>query len=460
VPFTAATPGAVLIKQMQEMPVPLRKLRRELPPAVERAVMQALEKEPQKRQNNMGEVVEQLRKAEEQLRGKAGTRAKEPGLGWDRIGQAFRRQDEKRAERFEPPPEPLPIEPSNARTILETAGPQWAPTQAISFDDFDQPKPRVSTYRRSMIMLGLLALAGVLGTVYYLKSGPFFISESLTPTVTSISPPSPELVSLFVTSDRRNLAPKERMTLTATGKFSDGSEQPISSGLKWHSSNSSVITINSEGQAEAQNEGIAELSAELKEQVSPPVTLVVKTEKPTTPTPAPAPMPSLRSLVVISVKRELQANERMVLRAKGQYSDGKESDINDGVLWQSSDERIASIDSRGRVTAHRSGQVKLNASYEGVASPAISLIVKDPTSFEPELPAEPRQKLQTEKPRPDIRENLRTATIFWEQGKYSEAMIELEHALSLAPESKEARSLRIRVMKAWEAEKELNSKKP
>ena len=250
------------------------------------------------------------------------------------------------------------------------------------------------------------------------------------------------------------------MPLTAIGKFSDGTEQPISSGLKWHSSNSSVITINSEGQAEAQNEGTAELSAEIKEQVSPPVTLVVKTEQPTTPTQAPAPMPSLRSLVVISVKRELQANERMVLRAKGQYSDGKEIDINDGVHWQSSDERIASIDSRGRVTAHRSGQVKLNASYEGVASPAISLIVKDPKSFEPELSAEPREKPQTEKSRPDIRENLRTATIFWEQGKYSEAMIELEHALSLAPESKEARSLRIRVMKAWEAEKELNSKKP
>ena len=90
--------------------------------------------------------------------------------------------------------------------------------------------------------------------------------------------------------------------------------------------------------------------------------------------------------MVISVKRELQANERMVLRAKGQYSDGKEIDINDGVLWQSSDERIASIDSKGRVTAHRSGQVKLNASYEGVASPAISLIVKDPISIEPSFP--------------------------------------------------------------------------
>ena len=64
------------------------------------------------------------------------------------------------------------------------------------------------------------------------------------------------------------------------------------------------------------------------------------------PTQAPAPSPNIRSLVVVSVKRELQANERMILRAKGQYSDGKEIDINDGVLWQSSDERIASLSSQ------------------------------------------------------------------------------------------------------------------
>jgi tetratricopeptide (TPR) repeat protein len=149
------------------------------------------------------------------------------------------------------------------------------------------------------------------------------------------------------------------------------------------------------------------------------------------------------------------------LRAKGQYSDGKEIDINDGVLWQSSDERIASIDSRGRVMAHRSGQVKLNANYEGIASPAISLTVKDPISSEPQLPAEPRQKPQIEKPRaPEIKENLRTASTFYEEGKYSEALIELEHALRLDPENKEARSLRIRVMKAWEAEKKLSAKTP
>ena len=46
VPFKASTPSAVLIKHLQEMPVPLRKLRREVPAPIERVVMQALEKKP------------------------------------------------------------------------------------------------------------------------------------------------------------------------------------------------------------------------------------------------------------------------------------------------------------------------------------------------------------------------------------------------------------------------------
>jgi serine/threonine protein kinase len=63
VPFKANTPAAVLLKQIQESPVPLRKLRRELPTEIERIVMQALEKKPERRQHAMRDVVQSLRKA-------------------------------------------------------------------------------------------------------------------------------------------------------------------------------------------------------------------------------------------------------------------------------------------------------------------------------------------------------------------------------------------------------------
>ena len=63
VPFKGSTPSAVLAKQLRERPVELRKLRAEVPAAIERVVMRALEKKPEKRQGSMHEVVQELQKA-------------------------------------------------------------------------------------------------------------------------------------------------------------------------------------------------------------------------------------------------------------------------------------------------------------------------------------------------------------------------------------------------------------
>ena len=63
VPLHAPTPGATLLKQVNEVPVPLRKLRKEIPVSVERVVMQALEKKAEKRQQSIAEVADELQKA-------------------------------------------------------------------------------------------------------------------------------------------------------------------------------------------------------------------------------------------------------------------------------------------------------------------------------------------------------------------------------------------------------------
>lgn len=63
-PFTAPTPGAVLIKHLTETAPPLRKLRNDIPASIEKVVKQALEKKPGGRQRSMDEVVELLAKAQ------------------------------------------------------------------------------------------------------------------------------------------------------------------------------------------------------------------------------------------------------------------------------------------------------------------------------------------------------------------------------------------------------------
>ncbi len=57
VPFVAATPRAILTKHLQERPAPLRTVNPKIPVAVERVVMQTLEKDPAARPGSMGEVI-------------------------------------------------------------------------------------------------------------------------------------------------------------------------------------------------------------------------------------------------------------------------------------------------------------------------------------------------------------------------------------------------------------------
>jgi serine/threonine-protein kinase len=57
VPFSASIPDGVLAKHLQAIPAPLSGLRREIPSVVELRVKQALEKEPEKRQRYVADVI-------------------------------------------------------------------------------------------------------------------------------------------------------------------------------------------------------------------------------------------------------------------------------------------------------------------------------------------------------------------------------------------------------------------
>ena len=57
VPFSASIPDGVLAKHLQAIPAPLSALRREIPSVVELRIKQALEKEPEKRQRYVADVI-------------------------------------------------------------------------------------------------------------------------------------------------------------------------------------------------------------------------------------------------------------------------------------------------------------------------------------------------------------------------------------------------------------------
>jgi TIR domain/Bacterial Ig-like domain (group 2) len=94
------------------------------------------------------------------------------------------------------------------------------------------------------------------------------------------------------------------------------------------------------------------------------------------PAPAPDPTPSLVSLGLSGDRQEIGANETLNVTLKGQYSDGTQKHINEGVQWRSSEPRVATIDDQGRVTAQQAGETKITARYRDMVSPAWTLVVQ------------------------------------------------------------------------------------
>ena len=81
-----------------------------------------------------------------------------------------------------------------------------------------------------------------------------------------------------------------------------------------------------------------------------------------------APARRLTNVAVISERKKIKPSETLKLALKGQYSDGSESDLRDGVEWLSSDTRVATVDEYGEVTALQAGTTNIVAKVGGVES--------------------------------------------------------------------------------------------
>jgi hypothetical protein len=95
-----------------------------------------------------------------------------------------------------------------------------------------------------------------------------------------------------------------------------------------------------------------------------------------TPAPAPVPTSSPVSLGLSGDRQEIGANETLNITLKGQYSDGAQKNLNEGVQWLSSEPRVATIDDQGRVTARQAGETKITARYRDKVSPPWSVAVR------------------------------------------------------------------------------------
>ena len=88
-----------------------------------------------------------------------------------------------------------------------------------------------------------------------------------------------KIVALGIRGERQ-LNPGEKTVLRVEGRFSDGSRAEVKENLHWQSSNDSVAAVNGDGQVEARKDGSSNITARYEGTASPPLTLMVKAENP------------------------------------------------------------------------------------------------------------------------------------------------------------------------------------
>jgi hypothetical protein len=102
----------------------------------------------------------------------------------------------------------------------------------------------------------------------------------------------PKLVALRVSVESRELFIKERLTIRVRGRYSDNTEQTLTSGIEWQISDRAVASITSIGELQALRPGKVEVIARSGDLSSAPVRLVVKEpQSPVPPVVKPAQIP-------------------------------------------------------------------------------------------------------------------------------------------------------------------------
>lgn len=171
----------------------------------------------------------------------------------------------------------------------------------------------------------------------------------------AVSSSSPVVLnSILVTSSSSPQPAGLSVQMTATGYYSNGKTEDISSVVAWASSDDSTLTIDASGLATGRKKGSTTVTASLKPSGS---TVAVKGSVVQTTSEA------VLSGIAIINSNSLPAGLTSQWIANGNYSDGTTADLTYLVSWSSSDTRILSIDTRGLASGLTQGTVTVTAVY-------------------------------------------------------------------------------------------------
>jgi len=170
----------------------------------------------------------------------------------------------------------------------------------------------------------------------------------------SVSPAT--LTSLILSPLNVTVASGTSSQLTASGRFSDGSIQDLTSQSAWQSSNQAVVSVSALGMLEGLTQGSSTITATNGSTTSS----VDVTVSPAT----------LSQIEVNLDKSEIALGTGVQAYATGIFSDNTTQDLTNQVTWSSSDSTVATILTQtansGWVESKLVGSTQLNAGYSGL----------------------------------------------------------------------------------------------
>ena len=152
--------------------------------------------------------------------------------------------------------------------------------------------------------------------------------------------------------------------LAVNGQYSDGSQQAVTTGLTFTSSNTAVVTVDPTGLVTTVGNGTATITVSAQGVPSAQVTVLVK---------------SLVSIVVSPTSLTLNGlGQTQTLTVTGLYSDGSQQVLTSNLSFTSSNPLVAQVNLSGFVTAVANGTSTITVSVSGVTAIQVPVTVVAP----------------------------------------------------------------------------------
>jgi N-acetylneuraminic acid mutarotase len=175
---------------------------------------------------------------------------------------------------------------------------------------------------------------------------------------------APTLVSVQLSPQSPTIPLGATQQFTATGVYTDGSTQDLTSSATWSSSASVVATINSSGLAAALFQGVSTVQVSFGS-VNATTNLNVASA-------------ALVSMTVNPASATIAIGGSQPYQAMGTYSDGSTQNVTGLVSWSSATTAVATISNTGVALGASQGNTTVSASFESISA-SVPLTVGAPS---------------------------------------------------------------------------------